>query len=182
MEDISKRTEYLKLKLLTKKDVEWLVICINKKRSLREMLISYNIRNLWRRSVKIILSRLMLHHLHIHRRIAEEPICKPGIFHWRSNHPKETEYMFYPSRQTRKYTLCNTYRASEKYYEYWIIWKETQTGFIDIESTGLDFDRHEIIEIGVSLWTRLVRYKPSFQVTERVSLKVRPERIGDAIL
>ena len=46
--------------------------------------------------------------------------------------------------------------------------------FIDIEATGLDVLRHEIIEIGCVLTT------PSLKVVEEFELKLKPERIKDA--
>src|SRR3989344_1833010 len=46
--------------------------------------------------------------------------------------------------------------------------------FIDIETTGLDVRRHEIIEIGCILTT------PELKVIEEFELKIKPERIADA--
>lgn len=46
--------------------------------------------------------------------------------------------------------------------------------FIDIETTGLDVIKHEIIEIGCVLTT------PDLKVTEEFELKIKPERIEDA--
>lgn len=46
--------------------------------------------------------------------------------------------------------------------------------FIDIETTGLDVRRHEIIEIGLVLTT------PDLKVIEEFELKIKPERIEDA--
>ncbi len=46
--------------------------------------------------------------------------------------------------------------------------------FIDIETTGLDVIKHEIIEIGCVLTT------PDLKVTEEFELKIKPERIKDA--
>jgi len=46
--------------------------------------------------------------------------------------------------------------------------------FIDIELTGLDLTKHEIIEIGC------VITKPNFEVIEEFELKIKPERIEDA--
>lgn len=46
--------------------------------------------------------------------------------------------------------------------------------FIDIETTGLNLTKHEIIEIGCVLTT------PALQVIEEFELKIKPERIKDA--
>ncbi len=59
--------------------------------------------------------------------------------------------------------------------------KKHKLAFIDIESTGLDPERHEIIQIGVVVATQeWVDGKPSFQVVEEFEIKVKPERIEDA--
>lgn len=46
--------------------------------------------------------------------------------------------------------------------------------FIDIETTGLNVSKHEIIEIGCVLVT------PKLEVIEEFELKIKPERIEDA--
>lgn len=46
--------------------------------------------------------------------------------------------------------------------------------FLDIETTGLDVDRHEIIEIGCVLT------KPNLTIIEEFELKIKPERIENA--
>lgn len=46
--------------------------------------------------------------------------------------------------------------------------------FIDIETTGLNVSKHEIIEIGCILTT------PKLEVIEEFELKIKPERIEDA--
>jgi DNA polymerase III epsilon subunit family exonuclease len=46
--------------------------------------------------------------------------------------------------------------------------------FIDIEATGLDVIKHEIIEIGCVVTT------PDFKVLEEFEIKIKPERISDA--
>lgn len=46
--------------------------------------------------------------------------------------------------------------------------------FIDIETTGLNFIKNEIIEIGCVLTT------PNLEVIEEFELKIKPERIGNA--
>lgn len=52
--------------------------------------------------------------------------------------------------------------------------KKHNLAFVDIETTGLDFTKHEIIEIGYIVTT------PDFQVLEEFDLKIKPERIDDA--
>src|SRR5688572_23974786 len=46
--------------------------------------------------------------------------------------------------------------------------------FIDIELTGLNLARHEIVEIGCVLTT------PELKIIEEFELKIKPERIEDA--
>ncbi len=46
--------------------------------------------------------------------------------------------------------------------------------FIDIETTGLDFTRHEIIEIGCVITT------PKLRVIEKFELKIKPKHIKNA--
>ncbi len=46
--------------------------------------------------------------------------------------------------------------------------------FIDIETTGLDVTKHEIIEIGVVITT------PTLEIVEKFELKIKPENIGNA--
>ncbi len=46
--------------------------------------------------------------------------------------------------------------------------------FIDIETTGLDVIKHEIVEIGCVITT------PKLKVIEKFEFKIRPERIEDA--
>jgi DNA polymerase III epsilon subunit family exonuclease len=52
--------------------------------------------------------------------------------------------------------------------------RKENLAFIDIEATGLDVNKHEIIEIGCVLTT------PNLEVIEEFELKVKPERIEDA--
>lgn len=60
--------------------------------------------------------------------------------------------------------------------------RKQNLAFIDIETTGLNVDKHEIIEIGCVLvsqnWTDGA--KPTFEVIEEFELKIKPERIEDA--
>jgi len=52
--------------------------------------------------------------------------------------------------------------------------KKHNLAFIDIETTGLDVLKHEIIEIGCVLAT------PELKIIEEFELKIKPERIEDA--
>ena len=52
--------------------------------------------------------------------------------------------------------------------------KKHNLAFIDIETTGLDVIKHEIIEIGVVITT------PKLRVIEKFELKIKPEHIEDA--
>ncbi len=52
--------------------------------------------------------------------------------------------------------------------------RKNNFAFIDIETTGLNLIRHEIIEIGVVITT------PDLEVIEEFELKIKPERIKDA--
>src|SRR3989344_6101849 len=52
--------------------------------------------------------------------------------------------------------------------------RKQNLAFIDIETTGLNLRKHEIIEIGCVLTT------PELQVIEEFELKIKPERIEDA--
>src|SRR3989344_8366590 len=52
--------------------------------------------------------------------------------------------------------------------------KKHNLAFIDIETTGLNLIKHEIIEIGC------VVTAPNLKVIEEFELKIKPERIEDA--
>lgn len=56
--------------------------------------------------------------------------------------------------------------------------KKNRLAFIDIETTGLDIERHEIVQLGVVLveqkWDG---DKPTFEILDELELKVKPERI-----
>ncbi len=60
--------------------------------------------------------------------------------------------------------------------------RKQNLAFIDVETTGLDADKHEVIEIGCVLvsqdWTDGA--KPAFESIEEFELKIKPERIEDA--
>lgn len=59
---------------------------------------------------------------------------------------------------------------------------EQKLAFIDVETTGLDTTRHEIIQIGLVLVSQdgIVDDKFKFSVIEELELKVKPERIEEA--
>lgn len=52
--------------------------------------------------------------------------------------------------------------------------KKHNLAFIDIEATGLNLLRHEIIEIGCIITT------PDFKIIEEFELKIKPEKLEDA--
>lgn len=60
--------------------------------------------------------------------------------------------------------------------------KKHNLAFIDIETTGMDVDIHEIIEIGCVLvkQKRDEQENSFFEVIEEFDLKIKPERIEDA--
>jgi len=59
--------------------------------------------------------------------------------------------------------------------------KKQNLAFVDIESTGLDPDLHEIISIGCVMVSQdWGNDKPSFDVIEEFELKIKPEKIENA--
>jgi DNA polymerase-3 subunit epsilon len=60
--------------------------------------------------------------------------------------------------------------------------KKHRLAFIDIETTGLDVERHEIIQLGVVLVDQIWGNKqnPDFKILDEFEVKVKPERIGQA--
>lgn len=54
--------------------------------------------------------------------------------------------------------------------------KTHNLAFIDIETTGLDLSKHEIIDIGCIVTT------PDFEILEEFELKIKPEHIENADL
>jgi len=60
--------------------------------------------------------------------------------------------------------------------------KRHNLAFIDLETTGLDSERHEIIEIGIILAKQISQEGkgPLVEVIEEFELKVIPDRIEDA--
>lgn len=58
--------------------------------------------------------------------------------------------------------------------------KKHNLAFVDIETTGLDPDRHEIIELAVVLVRQTGDEGKEFEILEELEFKVKPERIQDA--
>ena len=58
--------------------------------------------------------------------------------------------------------------------------KRHNLAFVDIETTGFDPDKHEIIEIGLVLVKQLGGEGKEFEVIDEIEYKVKPERISDA--
>ncbi|USN94998.1 MAG: 3'-5' exonuclease [Candidatus Nomurabacteria bacterium] len=59
--------------------------------------------------------------------------------------------------------------------------KKHNLAFIDTETTGLDFDKHELIEIGIVLAKQSWDGDDiKLEVLEEVEIKIKPERIQDA--
>jgi DNA polymerase-3 subunit epsilon len=58
--------------------------------------------------------------------------------------------------------------------------KKHNLAFIDVETTGFDPDKHEIIELGLVLVKQIGDSGDKFEVLEEIELKIKPERIEDA--
>lgn len=61
--------------------------------------------------------------------------------------------------------------------------KDSILAFIDTETTGLDPQRHEVIQIGIVLAKQVPRsggIGPSIEKIEEIEMKIKPERIQDA--
>lgn len=52
--------------------------------------------------------------------------------------------------------------------------------FVDVETTGLDPDKHEIIELGLVLVRQKGGEGKDFEVIDEIDFKIKPERIEDA--
>ncbi len=52
--------------------------------------------------------------------------------------------------------------------------------FVDIETTGFDLEKHEIIELAVVLVRQLGTEGKDFEVIEELEFKIKPEHIGSA--
>lgn len=61
--------------------------------------------------------------------------------------------------------------------------KESILAFLDVETTGLDPQKHEVIQIGVVLAKQIPRdgnMGPKIEKIEEFEIKIKPERIEDA--
>ncbi|KKQ35313.1 MAG: Exonuclease RNase T and DNA polymerase III [Candidatus Nomurabacteria bacterium GW2011_GWB1_37_5] len=59
--------------------------------------------------------------------------------------------------------------------------KKQNLAFIDVETTGLDPDKHEVIELGCVLISQNWNgNKPEFEVLEEIEFKIKPEHIENA--
>jgi len=58
--------------------------------------------------------------------------------------------------------------------------RKNNLAFVDIEATGLNPDKHEIIEIGLVLVKQIGEGGAKFEILEEIDLKIKPERIEDA--
>jgi DNA polymerase III subunit epsilon len=60
--------------------------------------------------------------------------------------------------------------------------KESILAFIDTETTGLNPEKHEVIEIGVVLVRQTMREGrgPSLELIEEIEMKIKPQRLEDA--
>jgi DNA polymerase-3 subunit epsilon len=61
--------------------------------------------------------------------------------------------------------------------------KESILAFLDVETTGLDPQKHEVIQIGVVLarqYDRGGNIGPGIEKIEEIEMKIKPERIEDA--
>lgn len=58
--------------------------------------------------------------------------------------------------------------------------KRHNLAFVDIETTGFEPGKHEMIEIGIVVVKQIGDEGKKFEVLEEVELKIKPERIEDA--
>ena len=61
--------------------------------------------------------------------------------------------------------------------------KESILAFLDVETTGLDPQKHEVIQIGIVLAKQIARegnLGPIIEKIEEIEIKIKPERIEDA--
>ena len=58
--------------------------------------------------------------------------------------------------------------------------KKHNLAFVDIETTGFEPERHEIIELGLVLVRQIGDKGQEFEVIEELEFKIKPERIQDA--
>ncbi len=60
--------------------------------------------------------------------------------------------------------------------------KESILAFLDTETTGLNPEKHEVIQVGVVLARQIQRVGkgPSIEIIEEIDMKIKPSRIEDA--
>lgn len=58
--------------------------------------------------------------------------------------------------------------------------RKNNLAFIDVETTGFDPQKHEVIEIGCVVVKQLNDIGTQFQVIKELELKIKPERLEDA--
>jgi DNA polymerase-3 subunit epsilon len=60
--------------------------------------------------------------------------------------------------------------------------KESLLAFLDTETTGLNPEKHEVIQVGVVLARQIPRQGkgPTLEIVEEIDLKIKPERLKDA--
>ena len=58
--------------------------------------------------------------------------------------------------------------------------RKNNLAFIDVETTGFDPQKHEVIEIGCVVVKQLNDIGTEFQVVKELELKIKPERLEDA--
>jgi DNA polymerase-3 subunit epsilon len=58
--------------------------------------------------------------------------------------------------------------------------KKHNLAFVDIETTGFDTDKHEIIELGAVVVKPISDDATSYEIVEELDIKIKPERIEDA--
>lgn len=58
--------------------------------------------------------------------------------------------------------------------------RKNNLAFIDVETTGFDAQKHEVIEIGCLVVKQTGEFGEEFQVVKELELKIKPERLEDA--
>jgi len=58
--------------------------------------------------------------------------------------------------------------------------RKNNLAFIDVETTGFDPQKHEVIEIGCVVVKQLNDIGTEFQILKELELKIKPERLEDA--
>jgi len=58
--------------------------------------------------------------------------------------------------------------------------RKNNLAFIDVETTGFDAQKHEIVELGCVIVKQLDDKGSSFEVIKELEIKIKPERLEDA--